>query len=409
MESSLKWKQNTVLFLASQNISLFGSMLVQYAILWHITLTTQSGVMMTISIICGFIPTLLVSPFAGVWADRFNRKRLIIFADALIALVTLGMGISFYLGEEALWQLFVVMALRSFGNGIQNPAVSALLPQIVPIEHLTKVNGIQGSIQSLVQIVTPMLSGALLTLSPIEHIFGIDVLTAAIAITILAFLLKIPVHQKALEKQKFSYFADLKDGLRYIHHHDFIKTLFIFCGFYFVLVTPVAFLTPLQTTRSYGSDVWRLTAIEVAFSGGMMIGGLLIASWGGFKNKLYSMTLSLLVNGVLVLALGLIPPFWLYLALMAFMGLSMPLFNTPFTVLLQEKVDEAYLGRVFSVFSMISTSVMPIAMLVFGPLADTMRIEWMLLVSGAFMLVEGWIMIRNKRLLKAGASIRTQG
>jgi DHA3 family macrolide efflux protein-like MFS transporter len=403
MKREKTWKHDTILFLVSQNISLFGSMLVQYAIMWHITLVTQSGVMMTVSILCGFIPTLIISPFAGVWADRFDRKRLIVFADALIALVTLGMAILFYLGQDAIWQLFAVLLVRSFGTGIQTPAVSALLPQIVPQEKLTRVNGLNGSVQSLVTIVTPMLSGALLTLRPLESIFSIDVVTAAIAIVILSFFLKIPIHEKAKEHQEFSYFSDMRDGIRYINNHGFIKVLFAFCAAFFVFVTPLAFLTPLQVTRSFGSDVWRLTAIEVAFSGGMMLGGLLIASWGGFANKLHTMAVSTIITGLATLALGIIPIFWIYLAFMAVIGISMPLFNTPFTVLLQQKVEEGYLGRVFGVFTMISSSVMPLSMLVFGPLSDAIEIEWLLLVTSVLMTILGWAMLGNKKLVAAGA------
>ena len=84
------WKQNVTLFLTSQTISLIGSLFVQYAILWRIT---QSGVMMTLAIISGFIPSLFITPFAGVWADRYDRKKLIIISDALIASVTLIMAI----------------------------------------------------------------------------------------------------------------------------------------------------------------------------------------------------------------------------------------------------------------------------------------------------------------------------
>lgn len=69
------WKKNIALFFGGQTISLFGSSLVQYAIMWHITLTTESGMMMTLYIICGFIPTFILSPVAGVWADRYNRKN----------------------------------------------------------------------------------------------------------------------------------------------------------------------------------------------------------------------------------------------------------------------------------------------------------------------------------------------
>jgi DHA3 family macrolide efflux protein-like MFS transporter len=405
VKSEQSWKKQATLFLVSQNISLFGSMLVQYAIMWHITLTTQSGVMMTISILCGFIPTLIISPFAGVWADRFNRKRVIVISDAIIAIATLGMAISFALGFDAMWQLFAVLVIRSFGTGVQTPAVSALLPQIVPPEQLTRVNGIQNSIMSVVTIASPMLSGALLVVSPIQHIFLIDVSTAAVAIGILLLFLHVQSPERTIPEGPISYLNDLRDGIHYIQKHDFIHILFAYCALFFVFFAPVAFLTPLQTTRSYGPDVWRLTAIEVAFSGGMMLGGLLIATWQGFSNKLHTMVFSLIVSGVCIVALGLTPPFWLYLAGMALMGITMPLFNTPFTVLLQQKVDEQYLGRVFSVFTMISSSAMPLAMLAFGPLADIIQIEWMLLITGALLAGEAFLMLRNKRLMQAGLPV----
>ena len=116
------WIKNIVLFLSSQTISHFGSSLVQYAIMWHITLETKSGLMMTISIICGFLPAFFLSPFAGVWADRYNRKLLIIIADSFIAIATLILAILFMFGHNYIWLLFIVMAIRSVGTGIQNPA-----------------------------------------------------------------------------------------------------------------------------------------------------------------------------------------------------------------------------------------------------------------------------------------------
>lgn len=114
------WLKNIILFLSSQTISLFGSSLVQYAIMWHITLTTESGLMMTLFIICGFIPTFLLSPVAGVWADRYNRKLLIVISDGLIAFSTLILAILFLMGYDSVWLLFVMAAVRALGTGIQN-------------------------------------------------------------------------------------------------------------------------------------------------------------------------------------------------------------------------------------------------------------------------------------------------
>ena len=400
-----QWKKNTILFLASQTISLFGSSLVQYAITWYITLKTQSGAMMTIAILCGFLPTFFLSPFAGVWADRYNRKLLIILADTLIALVTLILAVLFFLGYESIWLLFVALAIRAVGTGIQMPAVGAFLPQWVPEDKLTKVNATNGSIQSLVMLVSPMLSGALLTAATIESIFFIDVVTAAAAVAILLLFLRVPVHEKALKRESTTYFADLKEGFKYILNHRFVRTLCLFNIFFYILAAPVAFLTPLQVTRNFGNDVWRLTAIEIAFSVGMMVGGLAMASWQGFKNKVYTMSLSILIIGVGTLVLGVIPVFWMYLIFVSAIGIAMPVFNTPATVLLQQKVEGNFLGRVFGVLTMLSSSMMPLGMLIFGPLADYIAIEWLLMGTGGLMILQGVVMFINKAFVQEGKPI----
>lgn len=398
------WRRNIILFLSSQTISLFGSMLVQYAITWYITLNTQSGVMMTISIICGFLPTFFLSPFAGVWADRYNRKLLIILSDSMIAAATLIIAILFIMGHDAMWLLFVASAIRALGGGIQTPAVNAFIPQLVPEEKLTKVNAVNSSIQSITMLISPMISGALLTKASIETIFFIDVITAAIAVITLFLFLKVPAHSKALEKQTVSYFSDLGEGIKYIRNHTYVKAFMVFCAIFFFLAAPASFLTPLQVSRNYGEDVWRLTAIEIAFSVGMMLGGIIMASWGGFKNKIYTMTLTAFVIGACTISLGLVTSFGIYLFVMAVIGIVIPMFNTPATVLLQQKVEPNFLGRVFGVLGMISSSMMPLGMLVFGPLADIIRIEYLLIGTGIVTFIEGFFLIANKALVEAGKS-----
>lgn len=406
MDIGHNWKKNAALFLLSQTVSLFGSMLVQYAITWHITLKTQSGIMMTLSIICGFVPTLIVSPFAGVWADRYDRKAVIILSDSLIAVSTLALAALFMAGLGSIWLLFAALAVRSFGGGIQTPAVGAFLPQIVPEEKLTRVNGINGSVQSLITLLSPMLSGALLSFASLEAIFFIDIVTAAVAVAILL-ILKMPARETASEPQNAGYFKDMAAGIRYIANHRFVRTLFVHCAVFFVLAAPLAFLTLLQVTRSFGDDVWRLTVLEVVFSSGMTLGGLIIAAWGGFENRAHTMLLSLFAVALCTILLGLVPVFWIYLAVMGFVGISMSIFNTPFTVLLQQKVEPEYMGRVFGVLSMISSSIMPLAMFIFGPAADIIRIETLLVATGVLMLAHCAVAMRSRVLLEGGKSEQT--
>ena len=153
--SENNWKTKIILFLTAQTISLFGSSLVQYAIIWYITLTTSSGVMLTISTVCGFLPQIAISLFAGVWIDRYDRKKMIMLSDGIIAIATLVLAILFLTGYKSIWLLFIVLLIRSAGTGVQTPAVNALIPQIVPKEYLMKVNGINSSITSLIMFLSP--------------------------------------------------------------------------------------------------------------------------------------------------------------------------------------------------------------------------------------------------------------
>ena len=397
-----KWQRQTALFLGSQTISLFGSSLVQYAIFWYLTLETQSGVIMTLSTIFGFLPTFFISPFAGVWADRYNRKRLIVLSDGITALSTLVLVLLFLAGQRSIWILLATSAIRAVGAGIQMPAVGAILPQIVPEKELTRINGLNGSIQAVVMLVSPMISGALYQFAPMEGIFMIDIVTAALAIAIMVFLLKVPTHEKASQEQVSNYLEDMKLGFSYIQNHAFIKRLFLYFSLAFFMAAPVSFLSPLQVARSFGEDVWRLTAIEIAFSIGMIGGGLWIASWGGFKNRIHSIAFAIGAMGLCTFGMGVIPNFWIYLFLMGLVGLVIPLLNAPSMTLLQEKVEEDFLGRVFGVQSMVSSSMMPLGMLIFGPLADRMAIEILMAVSGVFLMVVAFFAIRDRVLLEAG-------
>jgi DHA3 family macrolide efflux protein-like MFS transporter len=380
----IKWKQNVSLFLTGQAITLFGSMLVQYAIMWHITLTTQSGTAMTLYVLVGILPTFFISPFGGVWSDRYNRKKLINLADGGIALATLAVAAVYMLGYESIWILFVCAAVRALGQGIQMPAVGAFVPDITPPEHLIKINGVNSSIQSFIQIVSPMASGALLAFMPFQTIFFVDVITAAAGITILYFFVKIPGKQAATGSNPSaeSYFHDLREGFRYVRSQKFIKQLILITTVLHVMISPAAFLTPLQVTRDFGTEVWRLTAIEIGFSAGMMLGGIAIGFWGGFRNRIYSMAWACVLNSIGIVLLGVLDNFGWYLAAMFFLGLCIPLYATPETTIFQTKVAPEYMGRVFGVFTMITTLVMPAGMLIFGPLGDVVNIDFLLIGSG---------------------------
>lgn len=396
------WKKKVALFLSSQSLSLFGSMLVQYAIIWYVTLTTRSGAVLTIATLSGFLPQIIISLFAGVWADRYPRKFLIIAADVLTASSTLILAVVFLLGYRELWLIFLISGIRSVGAGIQTPAVNAFLPQIVPTDRLMKVNSVNGTIQPFIMIAAPVLSGAMLSWSRLEAIFLVDVVTAILAVSLLL-VLKVPAHHKAAAGQATGYLDDLQAGLAYIRGNRAIRRLFTFFAFVFFLVVPAAFLTPLLITCSFGNEVWRLTANEVAFFAGSIVGGIILTAWGGSKNHFRVLGISCILWAVLFMGLGLSKVFVLYLVFMFLSGIPMPFLNVSTTTLLQEMVNPDMHGRVFGVQQLIMTTVMPVGMLVFGPIADLITIEVLLILSSALMAIPGLWIFFSKPITKIQA------
>lgn len=393
-----RWLRNVTLFLSGQTVSLFGSMLVQYAVFWYLTITYQSGLVMTLAALFGFLPQAVVSIFGGVWADRHNRKYLIMGADAAIALSTLALALIMMTGYDAVWLIFATMAIRSAGAGIQMPAVSALIPQIAPTRNLIRINGINGSIQSAMALLAPAAAGALYawasaasdgTAASLIPIFFIDVATAVIGVGILAFI-PVGTVRRAADADT-GYFADLVDGVRYIVHHAFVRWLLVLFAIIFLLTVAPSNLTPLMLVRSFpageSQDVVNLAVLEIAFSIGMMLGGILVASFFAKRSRIGMIVVSSLVFGVLSIGLGLSTNVWVFFGFMFLVGLAVPFFSTPSMTLLQETVEPERQGRVFGFVGNVMAVAMPIGMVVFGPLADLVPIEALLIAAGVLTFV----------------------
>lgn len=374
------WRRDITLFLSGQTVSLFGSMLVQYAVLWHLTLETRSGTVLAISSVVGFLPQAVISVFGGVWADRLDRKLLIIGADAVIALTTLGLALAMMSGADDLWLIYAALAIRSAGAGIQMPAVSALLPQIVPTSKLLRVNGINATIQSALMLLAPAAAAAVYASSSIVSIFFIDVVTAVIGIGLLL-LITVPRIVRT-EEEPLGYFDDLRAGVRYVVTHTFVRWLLGLYAVVFLLIVAPSYLTPLMVVRTFGPEVWKLTVNELAFSIGMMLGGAAIAAWGANRSRMGLIIGSTLVFGALSVAMGLSTNMWFFFSLMFLLGLSVPAFSTPSMTVLQETVEPEMQGRVFGFVGIVMAVAMPFGMAVFGPLADRFRVETLLLVAG---------------------------
>ena len=381
-ESMPGWKKKVTVFLVGQTITTFGSLLVQYALLWHLTLTTKSGVVLALAAVFGFLPQAIVSIFAGVWADRVNRKVMIILSDSTIALATLGLAFFMLSGVDDLWLVFLVMAVRSVGAGIQMPAISALIPQIVPTDKLMRVNGINSSVQSSLLIIGPVAAAGIYSTVSLAAILFVDVVTAVIGLSLLA-TIAVPTLSRAASNDKPSYFTDLKEGLNYIFSHDLVRWVMVIYSIVFLLVVAPSNLSPLMLVRTFGGDVWLLTVLELSFGIGMVAGGALMAMFATKMDRLGLMVGTSILFGVLAVVMGFTTNLILFYTLFFLIGLAVPAFSTSSMTLLQETVEPERQGRVFGFVGIVMAVAMPLGMAVLGPLADIVSVEILLIATGA--------------------------
>lgn len=387
------WRLNTGLFLAAQNFFLFGSSSVFFAILWYIALKASSGTWMMLATLAQSLPQILVSLWAGVWADRCNRRNLLMWATGMVTVVTLGIALMFYFGWRDLWLLLLIAAVRSLGTGVEMPVGNALLPQLAPRAQLTRMNGLNQLINAGLLLITPIVSGLILSRLGIIFIFVVDVVTASIGLLLLAGIRIAPsvvAFQKKSAGVVTSTLAEIGSGLRFTFAHGFMRWFMILIALSFVLIAPSSQLSTLFVKQTFGSKVMLLTLNELLWTAGATIGGIWISSHHQLPHKIRTIAIALGVSGVAFAAMGIARPFPWYLFFMFISGIAMPIITATSNILIQEAVTPNMMGRVFSIFQIVSTGIYPIAMLFFGPLADVVAIKWIFVASGLVLIVVAW-------------------
>lgn len=391
------WKRKTILFLISQCITLFGSMIVQMSIIWYVTLKTSSGGWVAAFTICSYLPQFLISFFAGVWADRYSRKKLIILADGVITVATLVMFLVMPMISSdsiLLSALLAVSIIRSVGAGIQTPAVNAVIPQLVPEEYLMKYNGLNATVQSVVQFAAPAVAGAVLSIGTFRATLFIDILTALVGIGLLSCVL---LPKQEASNENVSVFSEIKAGIRYSFSDKLIGKILIVYGLYILLCVPAGFMAALLVSRVYGDVYWYLTAVELVGFAGMALGGVLMGVWGGFKSRIKTFALGLFVLSLMTIGMGISPYFILYLVLMFVYSIALTMIQTATTTIIQEKADSSMQGRVFGLMGAMYSGFLPVGMAIFGPLADVMPLQWIIVGSGiALVLVTVYLQVKSK-------------
>jgi len=398
------WKKIFFPFFISQIFSILGSSLVMFTIVWWLTEKTGSATVLATATMFGMIPVIIVQPFAGAIVDRLNRKRVIILADGLIALATLALGILFYLDLASVWAIYGLLLVRSVGDAFHYPAEQASVALMVPDDQLARLAGLNQAARGIINIVAAPLGALVLAYMDVAGAMLIDVITAAIAIVIVA-ATAIP-RQEKLAKNGKSWFGtvirDMKDGFDYLVQWKAMMILIGVALIFKVALSPAFSLIPLLVYEHLSGNAAQYSLAEVMAGVGIILGGLVLGVWGGFKKQIYTIFLGGLGVGVGIFLMGLLPKgalAWI-MPLMFLVGFMIPIVDGPIGALMQSKVDNAYQGRVMTLLGSIINLSGPVGLAFAGPVSDRFGLQVWFITAGLLIFASFAIGFSSKELMR---------
>ena len=369
---------------------MFGSRLVRFTIVWYLTLQTGSATVLAIATIMALLPQVLIAPFAGSYVDRWNRRRTMIAADMIIALSILFLVAMFHFGTIEIWHIYLAMLIGSAAGAFHWPAMLASTSLMVPKKHLLRVGGLNHTLQGAAGIIAPPLGALVLILLPMSTILLIDVATAIIAIGALA-AVRVPQPERTSLSMEKSVLGDMMDGFRFLRKTRGILLIVVMAMFLNLVGGPASALIPILVTNHFHGDVTYLAIIQSASAIGMVLSGILLGIWGGGKRRTFTALIALIVIGILDTLIGLMPPDAFFQATALFFlvaGLG-TIVNGSILALLQSTVPADKQGRVYGLVASGATAMMPIGLVIAGPVADAYGVPIWFIASGVATIVLG--------------------
>jgi DHA3 family macrolide efflux protein-like MFS transporter len=383
-----------------QALSILGSQLVQFALIWWLTVETGSATVLATASILGMLPAIFLGPLAGAVVDRHNRRRIMIIADSCVALATLALAGLFALGEPRTWQVYAILLARALAGSFHWPALAASTSLMVPRQHLARVQGANQALNGGLRILSAPLGALLLSLLPIQGILGIDVLTALLAVLPLLFIQIPQPPRSAIEggtaRLRPSIWADMLSGLLYVRQWPGVLTLIIMAAVCNFMLSPAYALMPILVKDFFSGGAMQLAWMEAAGGIGVILGGLLLSIWGGFRRRVMTSLVGLIGIGLGTLLVGLTPAtlFLLAVASILWVGFMLSLTNGPLLAVVQAVVAPQIQGRVLALIDSLATAMAPLGLAVAGPLTDAVGVKAWFIAAGVvtgLMGVIGWL------------------
>ena len=383
------WLRTVVIIWLGQAASILTAYSSIYAGVWFVTETTDSALMLALASLCSMLPQGLLAPLGGVVADRFNRKYVLIAADAFVGTMALIMGMIIAMGHVSVPLVLIMGALRSVGQAFHMPAMESTMPLLVPKKHVVRVNTMNQSLWSMALVVGPVLGIFLYTVVGFQMVLFLNAAGCAVACLALA-LAKIPDFHDDSDEARHP-IASLKAGFATLSAD---RGLLILCGIVMAIMamyTGINSLFPLMTYDHFHGDGYAASLIEGIYGAFSLVGIAILFIWGGGKRLLRVVAFSGTFSGIILIATGLLSPsmfFW-FAVLTAISGVVESMYNGPLLAVVQKRVPPEKLGRVMGLFSTVTALSSPIGLGLAGTCAEFTGVAMWFVISGVVVTAGG--------------------
>ncbi len=405
------WKASFFTIWIGQQFSLFGSMLAGFALTWWVTKQTGSATTLATLTMVMMLPEVFLGPFVGALIDRWNRRAVMIVADSVVALFSAWLALLFWKGALQMWHIYLIMLIRAIGGTFHWPAMAASTSLMVPREHLSRVAGLNQTMMGIRNIVSPPVGAFLMTLLPVHGLMAIDVITAVTAIVPL-FLVHIPQPDRRphAEGKPTHLLRDVHEGLAYVWHWPGLSVLLLMATLINLLLNPAFSLLPILVQKHFGGEALQLGWMQSAWGIGVILGGLLLSVWGGFKRRIVTSLTGVIGMGVGTLMIGMLPStaFGMASGAMFFVGVTNVLANGPVNAIMQDVVDPNMQGRVFTLVGSMCSAMSPLGMALAGPVADALGVTTWFIIGGVACLLMGAIALMTPSVMSLEEGRRAQ-
>lgn len=388
-----KWngaKQLRTFFLlwSTQSFSALGSAMTNFALVIWSYQQQGSAVVTSLLTICSYAPYVLMSIFAGALSDKWNKKITMLVSDSFAALCTVAVLVLMKTGNLQIWHLYVLNALNGLMNTVQQPASAVAVSLLTPPEHYQRVSGMQSFSNSLVTVLTPVIAAAMLSFGGMETVILFDLATCAVAVSSLAFFIRIPGTAQENSPQKEPVLACAKNGLHYLKKNRGILGLILFLAAINLTASMYnAALPPMLLSRENGGqDVlgWVNTCTGLAALAGSVIVSLRPAPQSRVRAICNALLFSMGTENFL-LAFGRSAPVWCIGAVLGW--LFIPVMNTNMDALFRSTIPVEMQGRVYAARNTLQFFTIPVGYLLGGVLVDRVMEPLMAAQSPSSLLV----------------------